>query len=161
MTEFTGRSIESVWEYPRPPAVLRDARSVRVECGGHVIAETRQALRVLETSHPPTFYIPPEDVRSEFLFPAEGHSWCEWKGSARYWDVIIGDEVRGRAAWSYSSPEPGYAALRDHFAFYADRVDRCLVGGEVVQAQDGDFYGGWITTDVRGPFKGPPGTRGW
>ncbi|MGW2787523.1 DUF427 domain-containing protein [Streptomyces populi] len=161
MAESTGRSTESVGDYPRPPAVLRDDRTVRVECGGLVIAETRQALRVLETSHPPTFYIPPEDVRSELLFPAEGRSWCEWKGSARYWDVIIGDEVRERAAWSYSSPEPGYTALRDHFAFYAGRVDRCLVGNEVVRAQDGDFYGGWITADVRGPFKGPPGTRGW
>ncbi|MGW1536940.1 DUF427 domain-containing protein [Streptomyces aureus] len=161
MAEFTDRGIESVWDYPRPPAVLRDERPVRVECAGQVIAETRHALRVLETSHPPTFYIPPEDIHTELLSPAHGQSWCEWKGSARYWDLVIGDDVRDQAAWSYSNPEPAYAALRDCFAFYAGRVDRCLVDGEVVQAQEGDFYGGWITKDVHGPFKGPPGTRGW
>ncbi|WP_328551089.1 MULTISPECIES: DUF427 domain-containing protein [unclassified Streptomyces] len=161
MTESIDRTIESVWDYPRPPAVLRDDRLVRVECGGHVIAETRRALRVLETSHPPTFYVPPEDVRSDLLFPNNGHSWCEWKGTARYWDLIIGHEVRGRAAWSYSNPEPAYTALRDCFAFYVGRVGRCLVGGEEARAQDGDFYGGWITSDVQGPFKGALKTRGW
>ncbi|MGW5330586.1 DUF427 domain-containing protein [Streptomyces sp. NPDC004014] len=161
MADFTDREIESVWDYPRPPAVLPDDRLVRVECGGHVVAETRRAVRVLETSHPPTFYIPPEDVRSDLLFLTEGRSWCEWKGSARYWDLIVGDAVRNRAAWSYPRPEPAYAVLKDYFAFYASRVDRCLVGGREVQAQEGDFYGGWVTEDVRGPFKGAPGTRGW
>ncbi|MFF3447002.1 DUF427 domain-containing protein [Streptomyces sp. NPDC002667] len=161
MPESIDRTIESVWDYPRPPAVLRDDRLVRVECGGHVIAETRRALRVLETSHPPTFYIPPEDVRSDLLLPTNGHSWCEWKGTARYWDLILGREVRGRAAWSYSDPAPAYTALRGCFAFYVSRVDRCLVGGEEARAQDGDFYGGWITSDVQGPFKGAPTTQGW
>ncbi|MFE0454136.1 DUF427 domain-containing protein [Streptomyces sp. NPDC058914] len=161
MTDSVDREVESVWDYPRPPAVLRDDRLVRVECGGHVVAESRNAFRVLETSHPPTFYIPAQDVRSDLLAPTEGSTWCEWKGRARYWDVIVGDDVRSRAAWSYARPEPAYAVLKDCFAFYASRVDRCLVDSEVVQAQEGDFYGGWITTEVRGPFKGAPGTRGW
>ncbi|MGW3917627.1 DUF427 domain-containing protein [Streptomyces sp. NPDC005070] len=161
MSQFTGREIESVWDYPRPPAVVQDDRPVRVECGGRVVAETRRALRVLETSHPPTFYISPGDVSSDLLFPADGHSWCEWKGSARYWDVIIGHEVRCRAAWSYPGPHPAYTVLKDYVAFYPGSVDRCVVGDEQVQAQDGDFYGGWITTDVQGPFKGAPGTLGW
>ncbi|MEU4169226.1 DUF427 domain-containing protein [Streptomyces sp. NPDC026665] len=161
MSRSTGHEIESVWDYPRPPAVVQDNRPVRVECGGRTVAETRSALRVLETSHPPTFYIPPVDVCTDLLFPTDGTSWCEWKGSARYWDLIIGDEVRSRAAWSYPGPNPAYTAVKDHFAFYASTVDRCVVGDEEVQAQDGDFYGGWITSDVKGPFKGAPGTRGW
>ncbi|MET9735932.1 DUF427 domain-containing protein [Streptomyces sp. NPDC006458] len=161
MPGFADRDQESVWDYPRPPAVRPDDRPVRVECGGRVLAETTRALRVLETSHPPAFYIPPEDVRSDLLYPAAGHTWCEWKGSARYWDVIIGDDVWSRAAWSYSNPEPAYKVLSGYFAFYASRVDRCSVAGEVARAQAGDFYGGWITAEVRGPFKGAPGTRGW
>ncbi|MFE0549024.1 DUF427 domain-containing protein [Streptomyces pilosus] len=156
------RPPESVWDYPRPPVVREDDRDVRVECAGQVVAETRRAVRVLETSHPPVFYVPPQDVRTELLFPAvAGRTWCEWKGSARYWDVIVGNDVRARAAWSYPSPEPGYAPLADFVAFYPSRMDRCTVDGEVVTAQEGDFYGGWITTEVRGPFKGAPGTQLW
>ncbi|WP_340384728.1 DUF427 domain-containing protein [Streptomyces sp. SS7] len=156
------RPPESVWDYPRPPAVREDDSLVRVECAGQVVAETRRAVRVLETSHPPVFYVPPADVRPELLLPAvSGRTWCEWKGSARYWDVVVGDDVRARAAWSYPRPEPGYTALTDFFAFYPSRVDRCTVGGEEVTAQEGDFYGGWITSEVRGPFKGGPGTRLW
>lgn len=135
---------------------------MRVECAGQVVAETRRAVRVLETSHPPVFYIPPQDVRTESVFPAVGgRTWCEWKGSARYWDIIVGDDVRARAAWSYPRPEPGYAPLADFFAFYPSRMDRCTVGGEEATAQEGDFYGGWITAEVRGPFKGAPGTQLW
>lgn len=156
------RPPESVWDYPRPPAVRQDDRHVRVECAGQVVADTRRALQVLETSHPPVFYIPPADVRTELLLPAvSGRTWCEWKGSARYWDVVVGDEVRVRAAWSYPRPEPDYAALTDFLAFYPSRMDRCTVAGEVVTAQEGDFYGGWITSEVRGPFKGAPGTLMW
>ena len=156
------RPPESVWDYPRPPAMREDDRDVRVECAGQVVAETRRAVRVLETSHPPVFYIPPQDVRTELLFPAvAGRTWCEWKGSARYWDVIVGDDVRARAAWSYPRPEPGYAPLADFIAFYPSRMDRCTVDGDEVTAQEGDFYGGWITAEVRGPFKGAPGTRLW
>ncbi|MFF9060221.1 DUF427 domain-containing protein [Streptomyces sp. NPDC014882] len=152
---------ESVWDYPRPPAVREDARRVRVECGGLLVADTGRAVRVLETSHPPVFYVPAADVRLDLLRPASGGTWCEWKGEARYWDVVVGDDVRGRAAWSYPRPAPAYGPITDCFAFYPSRVDRCTVEGEEVRAQDGDFYGGWITQDVRGPFKGAPGTLTW
>ncbi|MFG3104480.1 DUF427 domain-containing protein [Streptomyces sp. NPDC048182] len=156
------REPESVWDYPRPPAVRADDRLVRVECAGQVVAETRRALRVLETSHPPVFYLPPEDVRTDLLRAvAGGRSWCEWKGRARYWDVVVGDDVRPGAAWGYPDPEPGYTLLTGHFAFYPGRMDRCTVAGEEVRSQEGDFYGGWITGEVRGPFKGGPGTLGW
>lgn len=156
------RPPESVWDYPRPPAVREDDRHVRVECAGQVVADTRRAVQVLETSHPPVFYIPPADVRTELLIPSvSGRTWCEWKGAARYWDVTVGEEVRARAAWSYPRPEPEYAILTDFLAFYPSRMDRCTVAGEVVTAQEGDFYGGWITSEVRGPFKGGPGTLMW
>jgi uncharacterized protein (DUF427 family) len=156
------RAAESVWDYPRPPVMREDDRLVRVECAGQVVAETRRAIRVLETSHPPVFYIPAQDVRTAFLLPAGGgRTWCEWKGSARYWDVVAGDVVRPRAAWCYPRPEPAYTALAGFFAFYPSRMDRCTVAGEEVMAQEGDFYGGWITAEVRGPFKGAPGTQLW
>ncbi|MFF9279838.1 DUF427 domain-containing protein [Streptomyces griseosporeus] len=162
MPPATPRRPESVWDYPRPPALREDDRLVQVECAGQVVAETRRAIRVLETSHPPVFYLPAQDVRTELLFPAAaGRTWCEWKGAARYWDVIVGDVVHARAAWSYPDPEPGYTALAGSFAFYPGRVDRCTVDGEEVTAQEGDFYGGWITAEVRGPFKGAPGTQLW
>ncbi|MER5948275.1 DUF427 domain-containing protein [Streptomyces sp. NPDC001904] len=156
------RENESVWDYPRPPAMRADGRRVRVECAGQIVADTCRAVRVLETSHPPVFYIPPADVRIDFLVPVSGRStWCEWKGSAQYWDVVVGNDVRGRAAWSYPRPESDYAQLAGYFAFYPSLMDRCTVGGEVVMAQDGDFYGGWITGEVQGPFKGGPGTKMW
>ncbi|MGV9557722.1 DUF427 domain-containing protein [Streptomyces sp. NPDC003401] len=152
---------ESVWDYPRPPAVREDTRHVRVECGGRLVVDTGRAVRVLETSHPPVFYVPPADVSLDLLRPASGGTWCEWKGEARYWDLVVGDDVRERAAWSYPRPAPAYRLITDCFAFYPGRVDRCTVDGEEVRAQDGDFYGGWITRDVRGPFKGAPGTLRW
>ncbi|MFJ4692423.1 DUF427 domain-containing protein [Streptomyces sp. NPDC088766] len=152
---------ESVWDYPRPPAMREDARHTRVECGGLLVADTRRAVRVLETSHPPVFYIPPADVRLDLLRPAAGGTWCEWKGKAQYWDLVVGDDVRERAAWSYPHPAPAYSLITGCLAFYASRVDRCTVGDEEVQAQEGDFYGGWITKEVRGPFKGAPGTLTW
>ncbi|MFE0678055.1 DUF427 domain-containing protein [Streptomyces sp. NPDC058867] len=156
------RRIESVWDYPRPPALREDDRRVRVECAAEVLADTRRAVRVLETSHPPVFYVPPADVRTEWLRPAPGsRTHCEWKGVAQYWDVVVGGEVRERAAWSYPHPDPGYELLAGCLAFYPSRVDRCTVDGEVVGAQEGDFYGGWITDEVRGPFKGAPGTLLW
>jgi uncharacterized protein (DUF427 family) len=116
---------------------------------------------VLETSHPPVYYLPPEDIRREYLRQAGGGSYCEWKGMARYWDVQVGDAIRARAAWSYPEPTVAFQAIRDHVAFYAAPMDRCTVDGEVVQPQPGGFYGGWITGDVVGPFKGEPGTMGW
>jgi uncharacterized protein (DUF427 family) len=152
---------ESVWDYPRPPAVRADGERVVVELGGVVVADTRGALRVLETSHPPVYYLPRADIRDGALVPVTGTSWCEFKGTATYLDVVGGDVRRPRAAWEYPEPSAGYEALRDHVAFYPGRMDRCTVEGEVVRAQEGDFYGGWITARVTGPFKGGPGTRGW
>ena len=153
---------ESVWDYPRPPAVAPTAAHVVVELGGGVIAETRRALRVLETSHPPVFYLPFADLADGVLQPAPGTSFCEFKGVAVYHTLVGADGRRAeRAAWSYPSPTPGYEALVEHVAVYPGRVDRCTVDGVAVRAQEGDFYGGWITPQVTGPFKGAPGTRGW
>jgi uncharacterized protein (DUF427 family) len=156
-----GPGQESVWSYPRP-AIARptDAR-IRIEHLGQVVADTRRAVRTLETSHPPSYYIPRDDILPDALRRAEGSSFCEWKGAATYWDVLVGDVVLPRIGWSYASPTPAFAALRDHVAFYAAPFDRCTVDGEPVTPQPGDFYGGWITRHVAGPFKGIPGSRGW
>lgn len=152
---------ESVWDYPRPPAMAPDPRRVTVTFAGATIADSERSVRVLETSHPPTFYLPLDDVRTELLRPADGASWCEWKGAAAYVDVVVGDREAAQAGWTYRQPHAAYAALTDHVAFYAGRVDRCTVGGVEVVAQPGGFYGGWITPEVVGPFKGSPGTSGW
>jgi uncharacterized protein (DUF427 family) len=156
-----GPGQESVWDYPRPPRLEPTSRLVVVTFGGVEIARSTRALRLLETSHPPTYYVPPEDVRREHLFPAPGASVCEWKGAARYWSIRVGERVSQQAAWSYADPVARYAALRDHLCFYASRVDACFVDGERVTPQPGDFYGGWITADIVGPFKGGPGSMGW
>ncbi|MER7681601.1 DUF427 domain-containing protein [Streptomyces sp. NPDC096934] len=161
MPGYGPRRPEWVWDYPRPPAVQRDDRRVIVECDGEAVADTTQAVRVLETSHPPAFYIPSADVRIDLLRAAVGRTSCEWKGEAEYWDLTVGDNVHERAAWSYPRPRAGYELLAGHFAFYASCVDRCTVEGQIVKAQEGDFYGGWITAEVHGPFKGVPGTRLW
>lgn len=153
--------IESVWDYPRPPRVEPVPEPVRVVVDGTVVASSTRALRVLETSHPPTYYVPPEDVRMDLLRPGGGRSVCEWKGAATYHDLRLGDREIPDVAWSYPRPEPGYEALRDHLAFYPGRVDEAWVGDERVTPQAGGFYGGWITSRVRGPFKGEPGTLGW
>lgn len=154
--------MENVWDYPRPPALVPCERRVRVELGGVVVADSTRALRILETSHPPTIYVPPQDVLPGALRPVPRRtSFCEWKGVARYLDVLGGDAVAEAAAWTYPDPVAAYAALRDHIAFYPSRMDRCRLDDEVVQAQEGDFYGGWVTADLRGPFKGAAGTRHW
>jgi uncharacterized protein (DUF427 family) len=155
--------VENVWDYPRPPAVVPCERRVRVEVGRQVLAESTRALRVLETSHPPTIYVPIEDVGAGLLAPSDARStWCEFKGVARYLDAAVADRRIRAVAWTYPDPAPGYEALRDHVAFYPARVDGAWLGDELVVAQHGDFYGGWITaSDLIGPFKGPPGTRGW
>jgi uncharacterized protein (DUF427 family) len=152
---------ESVWDYPRPPRVEPSTRKVRVVFNGVTIADTTRALRVLETSHPPVYYIPPEDVRTEHVRPSRRRTFCEFKGEARYYDVMVGGRVARDAAWFYPRPVAPYEKLRDHVAFYPSRVDACYVDDEQVQPQPGDFYGGWITGDVTGPFKGGPGTSGW
>ena len=152
---------ESVWDYPRPPRAEATDRRIRVVLGGEVIVDTRAAVRVLETSHPPSYYVPLEDVRKGVLEPAPGRTVCEWKGVASYFDVVAGGRRAARAAWTYRDPRPGYEAIRDAVAFYPATMDACYVDDELVQAQEGGFYGGWITSDVVGPFKGAPGTRGW
>jgi uncharacterized protein (DUF427 family) len=152
---------ESVWSYPRPPIAQATAAHIVVVHGGLVVAETRAAVRTLETSHPPTWYIPISDVRAGALRRAAGGSFCEWKGRAVYWDVVLGEATLSAVGWSYPDPSPGFEALRDHVAFYAAPFDRCGVDGEVVTPQPGGFYGGWITSAVAGPFKGVPGSRFW
>jgi uncharacterized protein (DUF427 family) len=152
---------ESVWDYPRPPRVEASTRRVRVVFNGVTVAETTRALRVLETSHPPVYYVPPEDVRTEYVRPTRRRTFCEFKGEAAYYDLDVDGRVAVNAAWYYPEPTERYAALRGHVAFYPGRVDACFVDDEQVQPQAGDFYGGWITRDITGPFKGGPGTTGW
>jgi uncharacterized protein (DUF427 family) len=152
----------SVWDYPRPPALVRCERRVRIEFGGVLIADSVAAFKVLETSHPPTIYVPPQDVDSRHVVASTHRSTlCEWKGFATYFDVRAGGRDEPAAAWAYPEPTEAFAPLRDHVAFYPGRMDRCRLDDEVVRSQDGDFYGGWITDDVLGPFKGGPGTWGW
>ncbi len=152
---------ESVWDYPRPPRLESSSRRVRVVFGGVTVAETRRAYRVLETSHPPTWYLPFEDILPGTLVAEEQTSFCEFKGRAVYWQLQAGGEVSRHAAWSYPKPGPAFAAIRDYVAFYPSRMEACFVDEERVESQPGDFYGGWITSDVVGPFKGSPGTWGW
>jgi uncharacterized protein (DUF427 family) len=156
-----GPGQESVWEYPRPPAVKPDDRLVTVIFTGGEIARSSRTIRVLETSHPPTFYIPPGDVRAEHLEPSKRTSFCEFKGQASYFNLRVDDRLSEDAAWCYPRPLPGYETIAGFFAFYAGRVDVCTVGGQLVKPQLGGFYGGWITPDVVGPFKGEPGTTAW
>lgn len=152
---------ESVWDYPRPPRVAPTSKRVEVFAAGRRIASTTAALRVLETSHPPVYYIPPGDIEDGVLRPASRHTFCEFKGEASYYDVVAGDQVLTRAAWYYPAPSRGYKALAGLVAFYPGRMERCTVDGEEVRAQPGDFYGGWVTNEITGPFKGGPGTAGW
>jgi uncharacterized protein (DUF427 family) len=156
-----GPGEESVWDYPRPPRVDPEHRRIRVTLGGVVIADTRSALRVLETSHPPTYYLPPADVVPDCLRPASGSSFCEWKGVARYFDVEAGGRSAPSGAWSYPDPTSPFESLKDHVAFYCSLMDQCQVGDEIALPQPGGFYGGWVTSWIKGPFKGEPGTSGW
>lgn len=152
---------ESVWAYPRPAIAEPTGAHIRIEHRGRIVADTRAAIRTLETSHPPSYYIPRADIAPDMLRRADGSSFCEWKGAASYWDVVVDGIVLPRVGWSYASPTAPFAALRDHVAFYAAPFDRCTVDGETVTPQPGAFYGGWITARVAGPFKGVPGSRGW
>ncbi len=155
-----GPGEESVWDYPRPPALRADTREVIVRVGGEEILRTRRALRLLETASPPGFYLPMADILAGAFMPAAGSSSCEWKGVARYWSVKGGSVQLTRAAWSYKAPLAPYEALRDHVALYASEAE-CFVDGERVRPQDGGFYGGWVTDEIVGPWKGGPGTSGW
>lgn len=155
-----GLGQESVWDYPRPPAVVPFLGRVRVVHGGVTIADTSAAIRVLETSQPPAFYLPPGDVDAGLLSPSPSGSWCEWKGQASYWSLQRPEHIAD-VAWSYPAPTAPFAAITGHFAFYAQRLDECWVDDERVQPNPGSFYGGWITSRVVGPFKGGTGTLGW
>jgi uncharacterized protein (DUF427 family) len=159
--ERPGPGQESVWDYPRPPALEPTGRRIRIVVAGETIVDTTSAWRVLETSHPPGYYIPPGEILPGVLVPAEGGSVCEWKGRAEYFSVRVGDRELVNVAWAYPNPVPRFASIAGYVAFYAGPMDRCLVDDEVVTPQPGGFYGGWITADVVGPFKGGPGTTGW
>lgn len=156
-----GPGQESVWDYPRPPRVEPDDREVVVVLGGVEVCRTVRALRVLETSHPPGWYLPVGDWVSGALRAAPGSSYCEWKGSAAYLTVVGGTMRAVAAAWTYPEPDPDYAVLRDTVAVYPAAMDTCTVAGELVRPQEGTFYGGWVTDDVVGPFKGGPGSAYW
>ena len=152
---------ESVWGYPRPPRVEPVSERVVVRLGGPVIADTTDAVRVLETSHPPVYYLPLKAFPDGVLLPVEGTSFCEFKGEAHYFDVVAGTTRVPRAGWTYPEPAPGYEALCTRVALYPSHMDSCEVNGEQVTFQEGDFYGGWITPQIVGPFKCGPGTSGW
>ena len=152
---------ESVWRFPRPAVAEPSERHVRIEHRGTLVADTMAAIRTLETSHPPNWYVPPGDIASGLLRASERRSFCEWKGHAVYWYLAISGELLRDVAWSYPDPTLAFAGLRDHLAFYAAPLDLCAVDGEQVRPQPGGFYGGWITSDLTGPFKGVPGSMGW
>jgi uncharacterized protein (DUF427 family) len=156
-----GEGQESVWDYPRPPRLEESGELVEIELGGRVIASSTTSWRVLETSHPPTYYLPRSAFAPGVLRATTGSTWCEWKGRATYFDLVAGSRVAAGAAWTYPEPTDGFAALAGAIAVMPGLVDRCTVEGEAVVAQPGGFYGGWITSRVVGPFKGEPGTRGW
>lgn len=152
---------ESVWDYPRPPLLERTPKRIEIIFNGVRIADSRSAWRVLETSHPPVYYIPADDIEQGYLEPVSGTSFCEWKGQAFYYDLIVNGNTAKRVAWSYPRPAASFAKIAEHFAFYAGPMDACFVDGEKVKPQPGEFYGGWITADIVGPFKGEPGSWGW
>lgn len=152
---------ESVWDYPRPPRLEDSPKRIQVMVKDILLADTTQARRVLETSHPPVYYLPPQDVQMQYLQPATLQTFCEWKGVAHYYNLDLGSEVIPQIAWYYPQPTAAFASIAGYIAFYPSRVEACYVDGERVQSQPGDFYGGWITQDIIGPFKGAAGTWGW
>ena len=151
---------ESVWDYPRPPRLASDAREIVIRWGAIEVARTTRAVRILETAHPPSFYLPWGDVTRHLFQQARGTSFCEWKGPASYWSLVDGERRLDSVAWSYPAPLTGAEELADRVAFYADRLE-CRVAGALVTPQPGGFYGGWITPELVGPFKGEPGSNGW
>lgn len=157
-----GPGQESVWDYPRPPRLEPVNKHIKVYWHNHLLGSTNQAYRVLETSHPPVYYLPQEDIQMALMQKNAGQrTFCEWKGSAEYWHIISPEGTSHSAAWSYPSPNQRFAPIKDYLAFYPSKVTACYVNDERVLAQEGDFYGGWITKDIVGPFKGSPRTWGW
>lgn len=156
-----GLGQESVWDYPRPPRIEDAAKHIEVVFNGVTIADTHRARRVLETSSPPVYYIPPEDIRMDFFTRTNHGSFCEWKGHAGYYTVTVGEQRVENAAWFYANPTPNFTLIRNYVSFYGGKMDGCFVDGERVVPQAGDFYGGWVTHEIVGPFKGEPGTQGW
>ncbi|AFY73066.1 hypothetical protein Syn7502_00951 [Synechococcus sp. PCC 7502] len=152
---------ESVWDYPRPPRLEDTSKLIEIVCNGVVIAKTNKAKRVLETSHPPVYYISPEDIVMEYVIPASGTSFCEWKGLAIYYSVKVNGKLLEKVAWSYPEPTEAFSSIKDYIAFYPAPMDGCYVNGEKVTPQPGGFYGGWITSDIVGPFKGDRSSMGW
>ena len=150
-----------MWDYPRPPRVETSSETIEVRLGALLVARTQASLRVLETSHPPAYYLPLDAFEAGVLHPVGGTSFCEWKGVATYYDLVTPHATASRAAWTYADPTRGFEAIRDHVSIMPGLVEACLVDGEVVRAQEGGFYGGWITDRVVGPFKGAPASRGW
>ncbi|MCX2980500.1 DUF427 domain-containing protein [Halieaceae bacterium IMCC14734] len=150
---------ESVWDYPRPPALVTCTNDILVGDAGQVVAHTTQALRVLETASPPTYYLPPDAVDWNLLEKLDQHSWCEWKGEATYWGLAT-DKAAGAVGWSYHAPHHTFAAIDGFMSFYPGRI-ACYIDGEQVKAQAGGFYGGWVTKNIVGPMKGDPGTGHW
>ncbi|MEM7272599.1 MAG: DUF427 domain-containing protein [Actinomycetota bacterium] len=156
-----GKPIESVWDFPRPPRLERVEWRIRVIHAGHTVVDAPWAFRVLETSQPPAYYVDPAHVDGEVLQPSNHGTFCEWKGMASYVDLVVDGARVPDAGWFYREPSAAFAPLRDHLAFYAQKADRCLVDDEEVASNEGAFYGGWITANVTGPFKGAPGTGHW
>ena len=152
---------ESVWDYPRPPRIEDTTKHIQIIFNGETIADTHRAKRGLETSHPPTYYIPTEDIKMEYLQPSSHSTFCEWRGRAKYYSLTVGDRTVPNVAWYYTEIYPDYEELKGHVAFYPRPMDACYVDGEKVTPQPGEFYAGWITSDIVGPFKGELGTRGW
>jgi uncharacterized protein (DUF427 family) len=152
---------ESVWDYPRPAIAQPSTKHIQVVCNGVAIADSRNTIRVLETSHPPAYYIPIADIQMQYFSLTPHHSLCEWKGVANYYTITVGDTVLPNVAWQYPEPTERFLSIRDAIALYPSRMEACYVDGEKAQAQAGDFYGGWITSDIVGPFKGGSGTWGW
>lgn len=152
---------ESVWDYPRPPRLELSSKHISIIFNGVMIVDSHRTQRVLETSHPPVYYIPPEDIKMEYLILTAKKSFCEWKGMANYYTIRVGEKEIIDVGWSYLNPNPAFIDIKNYIAFYPDNMDICSVNGEKVQPQPGNFYGGWITSDIVGPFKGIPGSWGW
>ena len=156
-----GPGQESVWDYPRPAIAEPSAQQIKIIFNGVTITESQRPYRVLETSHPPVYYLPPEDVKMEYFSLTPRQTFCEWKGTAKYYAIAVGEKTIANAAWYYPDPTPAFAAIKNYLAVYPSLMDACYVDGERARSQEGDFYGGWITSNIVGPFKGGMGTWGW